>query len=115
MLRRVRTEEARAFVVTMDDPRAGQHAVHAARRHWPALPVYARARDAAHARRLLALGATEVVPEATEASLQLGARVLEGLGEPLDAVAHAIELEREVELASLRAERAEPERSGAGS
>jgi CPA2 family monovalent cation:H+ antiporter-2 len=115
MLRRVRTADARAFVVTMDDPRAGHHAVHAVRRHWPALPVYARARDAAHARRLLALGATEVVPEATEASLQLGARVLEGLGEPLEAVARAIELERELELAGLRAGRAAAERSGAGS
>jgi CPA2 family monovalent cation:H+ antiporter-2 len=115
MLRRVRIEDARAFVVTMDDPRAGQHAVHAARRHWPMLPVYARARDAAHARRLLALGATEVVPEATEASLQLGARVLEGLGEPLEAVAHAIELERELELAGIRASRAGGPRAGAGS
>jgi CPA2 family monovalent cation:H+ antiporter-2 len=111
MLRKARIEDARAFVVTMDDPRAAQHAVHAVRRHWPLLPVYARARDATHGRRLLELGATEVVPESTEASLQLGARLLEGLGEPLEAVAQVIGLERELELGSIRAEGGEAARS----
>ncbi len=103
ILRRAQLDAARAFVVTMDDPRAAQHAVQAVRRHWPHLPVYARARDTEHARRLHALGATDVTPEWMEASLQLAARVLEGLGEPLEAVALVIERERRQDLESLKA------------
>lgn len=104
ILRKAHIDDGRALVLTMDDPRAAQHAVQVARRHWPHLPVYARARDAAHARRLLALGATDVVPESVEASLQLAARILEGLGEPIEAVALVIDRERELELAKLKAQ-----------
>ena len=104
ILRKAHIDEGRALVVTMDDPRAVQHAVQVARKHWPHLPVYARARDSAHARRLLNHGATDVVPESLEAGLQLAARVLEGLGAPLDAVALAIDRERGLELQKLRPE-----------
>jgi len=108
MLRKMRIEEARAFVVTMDDFRGAQHAAQTARRHWPHLPVYARARDAVHARHLLGLGVQEVVPESMEASLQLAARVLEGLGEPIEAVAVAIDRQREVELKALQTKEEAP-------
>jgi len=102
ILRKVHVDGGRALVVTMDDPRAVQHAVQVARKQWPHLPVYARARDSAHAQRLLHHGATDVVPESLEAGLQLAARVLEGLGAPIDAVALAIDRERELELQKLR-------------
>jgi hypothetical protein len=43
-----------------------------------------------------------------EASLQLAARVLEGLGEPIEAVAVAIDRQREVELKALQTKEEAP-------
>jgi hypothetical protein len=59
--------------------------VRSVRRHWAELPIYVRAREHRHAKRLLALGATDVVPETVEASLQLSLRVLRGIGMPEEA------------------------------
>jgi CPA2 family monovalent cation:H+ antiporter-2 len=75
--------------------------VAAARKLCPDTPVYARAIDAEHAVRLLKLGAIDVIPEAVESSLQLGGRLLEGLGLPDDAVARRLELAREDETGRL--------------
>ena len=46
----------------------------------PDVLIVSRARDADHARRLYALGATDAVPETIEASLQLSEATLVGLG-----------------------------------
>jgi CPA2 family monovalent cation:H+ antiporter-2 len=46
----------------------------------PDIIIVARARDAAHARHLYQLGATDAVPETIEASLQLSEAALVGLG-----------------------------------
>jgi hypothetical protein len=46
-----------------------------------------------------------VTPEAIEASLQLGARLLEGLGVPDEAVARRLDELREFELSRLRGQR----------
>jgi len=48
----------------------------------PDVLIVSRARDANHARHLYRLGATDAVPEAIEASLQLSEAVLVGLGVP---------------------------------
>jgi hypothetical protein len=48
-----------------------------------------------------------VIPEAVEASLQLGGRLLEGLGLSDDAVARRLDKLREQELARLKAAREE--------
>ncbi len=77
--------------------------VAAARKERPDVPVFARARDPAHASRLLKLGAVEVTLEAVEASLQLGARVLEGLGVSDDAIARRLDEMRDAELARISA------------
>ena len=102
-LRRAGAAGARAFVVTVNSPRAAERMVAAAREERPDAPVFARARDPAHASRLLKLGAVEVIPEAVEASLQLGARVLEGLGVSDDAIARRLDAMREEALAHISA------------
>lgn len=79
----------------MDSPVPAERVVEAARRLRPDLAVYARARDNAHARRLIAHGASHVVPELTEASLQLAEIVLEGAGVPESAARHAVEARRQ--------------------
>ncbi len=95
LLRRFGADRAAALVVTIDNPRATEHIVAATRRDWPDLAIYARARDVDHAKRLIELGATHVVPEAIEASLQLGEHVLIGAGFPEDAARHMIEIRRQ--------------------
>ncbi|MCB1611518.1 MAG: monovalent cation:proton antiporter-2 (CPA2) family protein [Xanthomonadales bacterium] len=102
MLRRAHLATARALVVTMDSAQAAEHIVRAVRQFAPELPIYARARDRAHGRRLLQQGATEVTPETIEASLQLAARVLVSTGFSEDAAKQRIQIEREAELRRLR-------------
>ena len=63
--------------------------------------VFARARDAEHAKRLTALGVTVAIPDTVEASLMLGGRVLHALGLPDDAIVRRVELSREAESAKL--------------
>jgi CPA2 family monovalent cation:H+ antiporter-2 len=104
ILRRMHAERAHCVVVTMDSPVSAQQTVHAVRQHWPHLLVIARARDSRHARHLLDCGASEVVPETVEASLQLAGRVLEAAGDPAEAVSQALAQQREFELAKLELE-----------
>jgi CPA2 family monovalent cation:H+ antiporter-2 len=101
ILRRVGIERAGAFVVTMDVPSAAERVIEEVHRNWPDLPIYARARDAVHATRLIARGATHVIPETIEASLQLSEMVLIGAGVPGDAARHLIEVRRQGEQAML--------------
>jgi CPA2 family monovalent cation:H+ antiporter-2 len=102
LLERANIQQAAALVVTTDHHAAANQIVTGIRAHTGTLPIYARARDRDHARHLLTEGATEVVPETVEASLQLAARVLEGLGTPAEAVSERVQLAREAELAPLR-------------
>ena len=94
VLARLGLGRAAALVVTMDDPIPAERIVEVARKRWPFLQIYVRARDAAHASRLLACGATDVIPETIEASLQLGEVVLAGCGVPEAAARRIIDLQR---------------------
>ena len=98
ILTRAHAEHAAAIVVTMDNAAAVEKIVQEIRTLFPEVPVYARARDAAQARRLLQVGATVAVPETIEASLQLGGRVLVGFGFGEDAVNRLIDQQRAAEL-----------------
>lgn len=80
LLRRVHAHESPAIVLTMDHPQSALQAVRGIRREFPEIPLFARARDEQQARLLKLAGATVVVPETLEASLQLSAFVLESLG-----------------------------------
>jgi CPA2 family monovalent cation:H+ antiporter-2 len=101
LLARVGAAEARAFVVTVNARDSAERMVAAARKGRPDAPVFARAVDAEHAVRLLELGAVDVIPEAVEASLQLGGRLLESLGASEEAVTRRLEELREEERAQL--------------
>jgi CPA2 family monovalent cation:H+ antiporter-2 len=104
-LTRVGAARARAFVVTVNAREAAERMVAAARKQRPGALVFARAIDAEHAVRLLKQGAVDVIPEAVEASLQLGGRLLEGLGMSDEAVARRLDELRDQELARLVAAR----------
>jgi voltage-gated potassium channel Kch len=101
LLERAGAKGARAFVVTVDSPEAAERMIKAIVALRPDAPVFARAIDPEHAVALARLGAVEIIPEAVEASLQLAARVLEGLGLSEDAVVHRVSRVREEELGRL--------------
>ena len=62
---------------------------------WTQAFIVARARDTRHAQRLYALGATDVVPETVEASLQLSEAVLIDVGAPMGLVIASIHERRD--------------------
>jgi len=76
LLRSADAGDARAFVLTIDDVDASVRTAEAVRRHFPNLPIFARARNRQHAFRLRDLGARIVVRETFPASLELGEGVL---------------------------------------
>jgi CPA2 family monovalent cation:H+ antiporter-2 len=108
MLRRARADTAQAAVVTMDSSKHAEQAVRTIRREWPMLPVFARARDAYHAERLLRLGATSVVHETMESSLQLSAHILEVLGWPQEAIDQRLNLARQADPIAAMTELDDP-------
>jgi monovalent cation:proton antiporter-2 (CPA2) family protein len=89
LLEQLGLRDARAFAATMDKGRASEHLVRAVHAACPDVPIFARARDPEHARRLLELGATSATPETTEASLRLSEDLLGSVGIP-DEAARAI-------------------------
>lgn len=111
LLKHIGIRHAAAFVTTMDQGRAAEAVVSALHRSSPHVPIYARARDPDHARKLTRLGAVVAVPETTEASLQLSEALLSGVGMP-DDVARAIVEDERARLFSFDAGDKEEKRSG---
>ena len=102
LLRKLRIDQARAVVLTMDHTAAAIHAVQGIRRLMPMMRIIARARDEKHALLLREAGASVVVPETLESSLKLTGWVLETLGVPSDAALRLLEQERERRIVALR-------------
>jgi CPA2 family monovalent cation:H+ antiporter-2 len=94
LLKNLNLATARALVVTMDDHRAVDEVVAAARATRPDLLIIARARDAAHAAHLYRTGASDAIPETVEASLQLSEAVLVDLDVPMGPVIASIHEKR---------------------
>ena len=101
LLRRVHAHDAPAIVLTMDHPASALQAVRGIRREFPDVRLYARSRDEKHARALKQAGANVVVPETLEASLQLSAFVLEGMGLDERVVDDIVDRERDQFVAAL--------------
>ena len=104
--------DAAAVIVTIHTQAAIDEIVQAVRSLRPDLLIVSRARDAAHARHLYAIGVTDAVPETIEASLQLSEAALVGLGLPAGPVIASIhekrdEFRRELQEAAGQAGRTE--------
>ena len=102
LLARLHADRAAAIVLTMDQPASALHALRAIRREYPTVTVVARSRDEAHAAVLRDEGATVVIPETLEASLQMSAVVLQAAGLPESVATAAIDAERERRIGALR-------------
>jgi monovalent cation:proton antiporter-2 (CPA2) family protein len=91
ILRAAQTDKARAFVLAIDDVEASLRTAEIVRRHFPHVPVYARARNRQHALRLLDLGTKVIRRETFLSALDLAGEVLRGLGLPEREVRFAID------------------------
>ncbi|QDP18634.1 cation:proton antiporter [Sphingomonas xanthus] len=100
LIEKLHLEEAKAVVLTMDDPVLTARIAKRLRDDHPELPIIARARDTDHAAALYRAGVTDAVPEALEASLQLSEAVLVDIGVAMGPVIASIHEKRSV----LRAE-----------
>lgn len=95
--------QARALVVTLDSPAAAGEIVRAARAEREDLLIVVRARDARDAARLYRFGATDAVPETTEASLVLCEQLLVDLGVPMGYVIASVHDRRAEQRAEIQA------------
>jgi len=84
LLRAAKAEEARAFVLAIDDVEASLATAEMVRKNFPRLEIYARARNRQHAYRLMDLGIIIIWRETFASSLELTRDLLVGLGDDRD-------------------------------
>ncbi|MGI9409488.1 MAG: cation:proton antiporter [Hyphomicrobiaceae bacterium] len=102
-LRQSGIAQAEAVLITINSPSIVDDIVRHVRGLNAKIVVVARARDAAHARHLYEIGASDAVPETIEASLQLAEASLVGLGVPTGPVIASIHGKRDEIRESLGA------------
>ena len=100
-------DRARAAAITMNDPRAAARAVALLRQNYPDLEIFVRARDNLHGAELQKAGATAIVPEAVEISLQIAEKVLRSWGCAESEIARLIDDIRAEDGAAIAGEVAE--------
>lgn len=80
LLRAARADKARAFVLAIDDIGASLKTAEIVKRHFPDLPIYARARNRNHAHRLMDLGVKSIRRETFMSAADFTREILVGLG-----------------------------------
>lgn len=80
ILEAARTQDARAFVLAIDDIETSLRTAQIVRTHFPHVPIYARARNRQHVHRLMDLGIEEIERETFQSSLEFTKDLLRGLG-----------------------------------
>ncbi len=100
-----RVKAARSVVILINDPEAAVRVVDTVHRAAPAVPVFIRTRYFADRAKLMELGATDVIAEEVEASVEVIARLLRRLEVPRNIIDAQIDQAR---AATRAAERAVP-------
>ena len=80
ILEAAQTGKARAFVMAIDDVEASLKTAEVVRKHFPHVPIFARARNRQHVYRLMDLGVTVIRRETFLSAVDLTREVLRGLG-----------------------------------
>ena len=93
--------KATSVVITLDNEAVVSKTVAALRAQYKDLPIYVRARDRKHIQHLETVGATAIVSEAAESSLQLGSIILSSLDVSTDEISTLIERYRDNEYERL--------------
>lgn len=97
VLKHTGIERAAALLITMNSAKDALRTLHVARQHWPDLTIIIRSHDTTHSQELIDEGATQVVPETLEASLQLSNYVLRATGFTRDEANNCIDVIRDLE------------------
>jgi len=90
LLQAAKAGEAKLFVLAIDDVEASVRTATVVRRHFPDVPILARARNRVHAFRLRDLGVRLILRETFPASLDMAERSLLRLGFSASAAAGAL-------------------------
>ncbi|XP_055817326.1 K(+) efflux antiporter 2, chloroplastic [Solanum dulcamara] len=101
VLHKVGAERACAAAITLDTPGANYRTVWALNKYFPNVKTFVRAHDVDHGLNLEKAGATAVVPETLEPSLQLAAAVLAQAKLPMSEIAATINEFRSRHLSEL--------------
>ncbi|KAL0905107.1 hypothetical protein M5K25_027285 [Dendrobium thyrsiflorum] len=101
VLHKLGAERACAAAITLDTPGANYRTVWALSKYFPNVKTFVRAHDVDHGINLEKAGATAVVPETLEPSLQLAAAVLAQAKLPTSEIATAINEFRTRHLSEL--------------
>lgn len=94
------TEHAALAIITLDAPDKAERTAKIIASRFPGVAVLARARDRAHADRLIAAGADFVIHETVEVGLQLAGRALQEFGLSADAARARLAQVREASYAA---------------
>ncbi|NOU52798.1 potassium transporter [Pseudoalteromonas sp. JBTF-M23] len=94
LLKQANVDKARLVIITCSDFNQSQEVIDAIKRVAPEVKILARSTDDSHLDALKALGVTEVVPEALEASLMLVSHVLHMSGVPMRRIFKRVSKER---------------------
>lgn len=103
VLHSVGAERAACAVITLDTPGANYRSVWAMHKHFPEIKTYVRAHDVNHGINLEKAGATVVVPETLEPSMQLAASVLSQFKLPPEEINTHLDNFRKKHLRELQA------------
>ncbi|KAM0942080.1 putative regulator of K+ conductance, cation/H+ exchanger, NAD(P)-binding domain superfamily [Dioscorea sansibarensis] len=101
VLHKVGAERACAAAITLDTPGASYRTVWALNKYFPNVKTFVRAHDVDHGLNLEKAGATAVVPETLEPSLQLAAAVLAQAKLPMSEITATINEFRTRHLSEL--------------
>ncbi|KAH6817883.1 K+ efflux antiporter 2 [Perilla frutescens var. frutescens] len=101
VLHKVGAERACAAAITLDSPGANYRTVWALSKYFPNVKTFVRAHDVDHGLNLEKAGATAVVPETLEPSLQLAAAVLAQAKLPMSEIVTTINEFRSRHLSEL--------------
>jgi len=94
LLQAAKTGQAKLFVLAIDDAEASVRTAQVVRRHFPNVPIVARARNRTHAFRLRDLGVRLILRDTFPASVEMARHALERLGFPEAAIGAALALFR---------------------
>ena len=106
LLRAAKTEQAKLFVVCIDDVEASLATVKLVQKHFPAVTVLARARNRTHLLQLREIGVESPIRETFAGSVELSKLVLEGLGESNEQIEKTLTTFVEHDLAMLERQQA---------
>ena len=104
LLDSAKARDAKLFVLAIDDVEASVKTAALVRKHFPDLPILARARNRVHAYRLLDLGIESIERETLLSSLETARHALVHLGLDAAQATRAVELFREHDARQLDAQ-----------